>query len=103
MLSGKLAASGDFRAIREKLDERPYRVRIETGDHRAMAAALVRLDAVDSISIDPDGSLIVLSREVAVLQQSVGPDRPGAGVLRLMRVEPLDESLESVFAYVVER
>ena len=102
MLSGKLAASGDFRAIREKLDERPYRVRIETGDHRAMAAALVRLDAVDSISIDPDGSLIVLSREVAVLQQSVARIAQEQG-LRLMRVEPLDESLESVFAYVVER
>ena len=29
MVSGKLAAAGDFHAIREKLDERPYKVLIE--------------------------------------------------------------------------
>jgi ABC-2 type transport system ATP-binding protein len=102
MISGKLAASGDFRAIREKLDERPYKVRIEAGDPRAMAAALVRMEAVDSVSLDPDGSLLVLSRDVAVLQRSVARIAQEQGT-RLTRVESLDESLESVFAYVVER
>ena len=47
MVSGKLAASGDFHAIRAKLDERPYKIRIVASDPRSMAAALVRLDAVD--------------------------------------------------------
>ena len=102
MVSGKLAASGDLRAIREKLDEQPYKVRIESGDPRAMAAALVQMDAVDSVSVDADGSIIVLSRRVSVLQRSVARiarDRD----IRLMRVEPLDESLESVFTYIVEQ
>ena len=102
MLSGKLAASGDFRAIREQLDKRPYKVRIEAGDPRAMAAALVRMDAVDSVSLDPDGSLMLLSRDVAVLQRSVARIAQEQGI-RLTRVESLDESLESVFAYVVEQ
>ena len=102
MVSGKLAASGDFRAIRAKLDERPYRVRIVAGSPRSMAAALVQMDAVDSVSVNPDGALVVLSRNVSALQRSVPRLAQEQGI-RLLRVEPLDESLESVFSYVVER
>ena len=102
LVSGKLAAAGDFRAIRAKLDERPYTVRIVTGSPRAMAAALVRLDEVDSVNVGPEGELIVLSRNVSVLQRSV-PRLAQEHGIRLLRMEPLDESLESVFSYVVER
>ena len=102
MVSGKLAAAGDFRAIRARLDERPYSVRIVAGDSRAMGAALLRLDEVDSISIEEDGALVVLSRNVAALQRSVPRLAQELGV-RLLRVEPLDDSLESVFNYLVER
>jgi ABC-2 type transport system ATP-binding protein len=102
MVSGKLAAAGDFHAIRAKLDERPYKVRIVASDSRSMAAALVRLDAVDSVSVDADGSLVVLTRNVHDLQRSV-PRLAQEQRIRLLRVEPLDESLESVFSYLVER
>ena len=101
MVSGKLAASGDFHAIRAKLDERPYKVRIVASDPRAMAAALVRNGSVDSVSMDEDGSLVVLSRNVSDLQISISRLAGEQGI-RLMRVEPLDESLESVFSYLVE-
>ena len=100
MVSGKLAASGDFHAIRAKLDERPYKIRIVVSDPRSMAAALVRTDAVDSVAVDPDGSLVVLSRNVVELQHSVPRLAQQQGI-RLLRVEPLDESLESVFSYLV--
>jgi ABC-2 type transport system ATP-binding protein len=102
MVSGKLAAAGDFRAIRAKLDERPYKVRVVTSDVRAMAAALVKVDAVDSVSMEADGALVVLSHDVRALQRSV-PRLAQQQGLRLFRMEPLDESLESVFSYVVER
>lgn len=101
MVSGKLAAAGDFRAIREKLDDRPYKVRIVTGDQRAMGAALIRLDEVDSVAIDA-GAIVVLSSNVRALQRSVPRLAQQLGI-RLLRVEPLDESLESVFSYVVGR
>ena len=101
MVSGKLAASGDFHAIRASLDERPYKVRIVASDPRSMAAALVQTDAVDSVTIDPDGALVVLSRNVSALQRSV-PRLAQEQWIRLLRVEPLDESLESVFSYLVE-
>ena len=48
-----------------------------------------------------DGSVLVLSRNVAALQRAVPVTASRLG-LRLTRVEPLDESLESVFSYVVE-
>ncbi len=101
MISGKLAAAGDFHAIRAKLDERPYRMRIVCSSPRALAAALVHMDEVESVTIDPDGALVVLSRNVTALQSSL-PRLAQECDLRLLRVEPLDDSLESVFSYLVE-
>ncbi len=102
MVSGKLAAAGDFRAIREKLDEQAYKVRVVTDSPRRMASALAGTDDVDSISIGEDGELTVLSRNVTALQRSIPRLAQEQGI-RLMRVEPLDDSLESIFSYVVDR
>lgn len=102
MVSGKLAAAGDFRAIRAKLDEQAYRVRVVTDSPRRMAAALVGIDDIDSVSVDSDGELTVLSRNVATLQRSIPRLAQDRGI-RLKRVEPLDDSLESIFSYVVDR
>ena len=101
MVSGKLAASGDYRAIRAKLDEQPYNVRVVADDPRAMASALVELDSIESVSVADDGEVIVLSKNVELLQRSVARVARDRGI-RLLRVEPLDESLESVFSYIVE-
>ena len=102
MVSSKLAAAGDFRAIRAKLDEQAYKVRVVTDSPRAMAAALVRMDEVDSVSMGDEGDLVVLSRNVTALQRSIPRPAQEQG-LRLLRVEPVDDSLESIFSYVVER
>jgi ABC-2 type transport system ATP-binding protein len=102
MVSGKLAASGNLRAIREKLDERPYRIRIVASNPRTLASALIQSEVVDSVTVAPDGTMDVLSSHVAILQQSVPQLARDLGI-RLFRVEPLDESLESVFDYLVER
>ena len=102
MVSGKLAAAGDFRAIRAKLDEQAYRVRVVSSSPRQMAAALVQTDAVDSVSVGADGDLVVLSRNVATLMKLV-PLLAQQQRVRLSRVEPLDDSLESIFSYIVER
>ncbi len=102
LVSSKLAAAGDFRAIRAKLDEQAYKVRVVTDSPRAMAAALVRMDEVDSVSMGDEGDLVVLSRNVTALQRSI-PRLAQEQGLRLLRVEPMDDSLESIFSYVVER
>jgi ABC-2 type transport system ATP-binding protein len=101
MVAGKLAASGDFHAIRAKLDEQPYNVRVVSSNARAMAAALISLEAVDSVKVVDQDALVVLSRNVEALQRSI-PKIAQQQQIRLLRVEPLDESLESVFGYLAE-
>ena len=102
IVNGKLAASGGFRAIRAALNQRPYHVRVLCDAPRALAAAVVTLNAVDAVHVDPDGALVVLSRNVQDLQLEL-PRLAQAQKIRLRRVEPLDDSLESVFGYLVER
>ncbi|CAI8010727.1 hypothetical protein GBAR_LOCUS7036 [Geodia barretti] len=68
MVSGKLAASGDFRAIRAKLDEQPYTVRVVSDSPRAMASALVEMDGIESVSMAEDGEVVVLSKNVEAAQ-----------------------------------
>ena len=101
MVSGRLAATGDIRAIRERLDERAYHVRVVTDSPRPLAAGLVQLEEVETVNLGADGDLVVLSRNVAVLQESI-PRLARQLEARLYRVEPLDESLDSIFGYVVE-
>jgi hypothetical protein len=45
---------------------------------------------------------VLLSRDVASIQRSL-PALSRDLSIRLLRVEPLDDSLESVFEYLVER
>jgi len=101
IVNGKLAASGGFRAIRAALDQRPYHVRIVADAPRELAAGIVRLPSVDAVNVDSDGALIVSSRNVRDLQIDLPKLAQAAGI-GLRRVEPLDDSLESVFGYLVE-
>ena len=101
IVSGKLAASGDFRAIREKLDELPFHVRIDASNLRQLAAALVALDSVESVSLRND-SIEALTWNLPELQRAAPRLAQELGA-RLYRIQPLDESLESVFSYVVQR
>jgi ABC-2 type transport system ATP-binding protein len=102
IVNGKLAASGGFRAIRAALNQRPYHVRVICDEPRALAAAVVTLDSVDAVNVDPDGAVVVLSRNVLDLQVEL-PRLAQKEQIRLRKVEPLDDSLESVFGYLVER
>jgi ABC-2 type transport system ATP-binding protein len=100
MAQGRLAAEGDFRAIRELMDDRPLRIRIRCDDPRTLAAGLLGTDGVVGIQLDGD-AIVVDTRDAALLRRSiavVARDR----YLRLQEVTPLDDDLESVFRYLVE-
>ena len=99
LVRGRLAAAGGHRAIRDAMADRPRRVLVRTPTPRILAAALLDLEAVSSISIDAS-SLVVASnraRDVAIalpqLARSLGA--------RLDEVRPLDDSLESMFRELV--
>jgi ABC-2 type transport system ATP-binding protein len=101
IVNGKLAASGDFHAIRAALNDRPYHVRVVSDSPRDLAAALVKLESIDAVNVEADGEIVVLSRNVRDLQIEL-PRLAKLADVRVRCVEPLDDSLESVFGYLVE-
>ena len=101
MVDGKLAAAGDIAAIRAAMSDIPFVVRIDSDVPRRLGSALLDTDFVRSISVD-GGTLHVETNDLAAL----GGDLPTIARdldVRLTRMEPEDESLESVFRYLVRR
>ena len=67
-----------------------------------LAAGLLEIEAVESVEVDANGVLRVRSRDVPSLQRALPAIAQRLDV-RLTRVEPLDDSLESVFEYLASR
>ena len=101
VVSGRHAASGDFGAIRRLMTDRPVQYAVQSSDNRALAAVLMAEASVRAVSlrgehldvqVDDLGSFAVglprLAREHGVT---------------ILELSPSDESLESVFAYLVAR
>jgi ABC-2 type transport system ATP-binding protein len=101
IVAGRLAASGDFRAIRRLMIDRPHSFSVESSDNRALAQALVADSAVSGVQFD-DGRLIVRTDDFARFAREA-PRRARESGVTIMEMAPLDESLESVFEYLVER
>jgi ABC-2 type transport system ATP-binding protein len=101
MVDGKLAAAGDIAAIRAAMSDIPFVVRVDAEPSRALGAALLETDFVRSIGIDGD-TLTVETVDVRSLGTALPVLATRMGV-RLTRVDPQDESLESVFRYLVRR
>jgi ABC-2 type transport system ATP-binding protein len=55
---GRLAATGDYRALRDLMDDRPRRVRIATDEPRRLGAALIERSLVDGISVGSESVLV---------------------------------------------
>ena len=100
IVNGKLAAAGDFRAIRERMDERDHVVRIRCDQSRRLAAALMAEPVTRSIRLGSDGRIIAETDDVRAFSLLVTAVAQREGV-RLYEVQPVDESLASVFSYLV--
>jgi ABC-2 type transport system ATP-binding protein len=98
---GRLAATGDYRDLRNLMDDRPHRIRVTTDSPRRLAAALVDVGVVDGVSIAVD-SLLIDTTDVDGFGRNIATVARECGV-RLREVEPVDDDLESVFRYLVER
>jgi len=99
IVGGRLAASGDFRAIRRLMTNRPHVFTVRSSDDRALGAALIGRPAVSAVELTAHGLQVrasdygTFTREVAGLSRDHG--------IRLRQVLPADESLESVFTYLL--
>jgi ABC-2 type transport system ATP-binding protein len=101
LVAGRHAASGDFRRIRRLMTERPHQYTIASSDDRRLAAALVAAGAADGVTLQ-GGSLAVQTSDWGRFVHALPQVARQSGV-RLLDVSPADESLESVFAYLVAR
>jgi ABC-2 type transport system ATP-binding protein len=99
--AGRLAASGDFRSIRRLMTDRPHRFMIRSSDDRALAAALLTNPTVFGVEL-ADGVLSIRTSDYGAFTRLVAPAARAAGI-RLLEVTPTDDSLESVFSYLVRR
>jgi ABC-2 type transport system ATP-binding protein len=99
--AGRLAASGDFRSIRRLMTDRPHRFTIRSSDDRGLAAALLANPAVFGVEL-LDGRLAVQASDLGAFARIVAPIARGAGI-RLHELTPTDDTLESVFSYLVRR
>jgi ABC-2 type transport system ATP-binding protein len=100
IVAGRLAASGDFRAIRRLMTSRPHVFLVRTSDDRRLGAALVGRQAVRGVEVTGRGLQVKASDYGAFTREIAGLSREQG--VQLRQLLPEDESLESVFAYLVE-
>jgi ABC-2 type transport system ATP-binding protein len=101
VVAGRLAASGDFREIRRLMTDRPHTFTVRSSDNRCLAAALVADPAVFGVELDGE-RLRVRSSDFAAVTLALPRVARRSGVT-LYELLPTDESLESVFSYLVNR
>jgi ABC-2 type transport system ATP-binding protein len=101
LIAGRYAASGDYREIRRLMTDRPHQYTVTSSDNRMLAAALMADSSTAAVRLNGDALHVDASEflRFAELLPLVARD---AGI-RLFEVTPADESLESVFSYLVEK
>ena len=101
IVAGRLAASGDFREIRRLMTDRPHTFTVRSSDDRALAAAL--MDEPTTAGVALDGGLItVRTNDFGAFSRAVAGVAKRSNI-RLHELLPTDESLESVFSYLVRQ
>lgn len=99
VIAGRLAATGDFRAIRRLMTDRPHVFTISSTDNRRLAAALVADPCAAGVELAGERLRVqaVDFRRFTWLLPRVARECH----ITLYEVSPVDESLESVFSYLV--
>jgi ABC-2 type transport system ATP-binding protein len=99
IVGGRLAASGDFRAIRRLMTNRPHVFLVRSSDDRSLGSALIGRPAVSAVELTPAGLQVRASDYGTFTREIAGVSRDRG--IRLTEVLPADESLESVFDYLL--
>lgn len=100
MAQGRLAAEGDFHAIRELMDDRPHLLRVRCDRPRELAARLVAGGSVSGATIDGDDRLEIQTLDLTAFARAIGPAAAAVDAV-IAELRPLDDDLESVFRYLV--
>lgn len=101
IVAGRHAASGDFRKIRRLMTDRPHRYLVRSSNDRVLAAALIADPSTAGIEVDvTEGALRIQAVDFGRFTELL-PRVAREHSIRLLTVSPSDESLESVFSYLV--
>jgi ABC-2 type transport system ATP-binding protein len=100
VVSGRHAASGDFGQIRRLMTDRPVQYVVVADDDRALAASLIAEPSVVAVSLRPAGGVDVAVSDFGAFAVRLPRVARQHGI-RIVELAPTDESLESVFAYLV--
>ena len=100
VVAGRHAASGDFGAIRRLMTDRPNRFVLRTGDDRLLASVLLADPSVRGARLRSEGGIELEASDFGRFSEVLPRLARDHGV-RLHEVTPTDESLESVFSYLV--
>ncbi|HET6479008.1 MAG TPA: ABC transporter ATP-binding protein [Actinoplanes sp.] len=100
IVAGRLAASGDYRRIRRLMTNRPHVFAVQSSDDRRLAVALIGEKSVSGIEVEATG-LTVRASDYGSFTRALPRIAIGEGI-QLRKLLPSDESLESVFSYLLE-
>ncbi|MFL5718696.1 MAG: ABC transporter ATP-binding protein [Chloroflexota bacterium] len=101
LYAGRLAAAGDFRSIRRLMTDRPHTFTVRSSDDRRLAAALMADQAVFGAELVA-GHVAIQTADYGAFTRTL-PRVARDAAVTLFEVRPTDDSLESVFSYLVRR
>ncbi len=102
MVAGRLAASGHFREIRKLMTNRPHTFTLKSTNDRKLAAELISEPSVQSVDLAGNSGLAIRTSDRGLFTRAL-PRRARAAGISIHELLPTDESLESVFNYLVQR
>jgi ABC-2 type transport system ATP-binding protein len=100
VVSGRHAASGDFGQIRKLMTDRPVQYVVMADDDRRLAASLISEPSVVAVALRSTGGVDVSVTDFGAFAVRL-PQVARLHGIRINELTPTDESLESVFAYLV--
>ncbi|MCQ4081729.1 ABC transporter ATP-binding protein [Streptomyces sp. RB6PN25] len=101
IVAGRHAASGDFRKIRRLMTDRPHRYLVRSSDDRTLASALIADGSTTGLELDAHEKALRIQAVDFARFTELLPRVAREHGIRLYEVSPSDESLESVFSYLV--
>jgi ABC-2 type transport system ATP-binding protein len=99
MARGRIAAVGTLPQIRDLLDDRPFRVRVELTNPRHAAKVMLDLEGVLGVDVETD-AVVIRARQPKTFFPRLSSAILSHG-LDVKQLEPLDESAHAILGYLL--
>ena len=100
MIDGRVAAAGSVASLRDAMSDTPRLIRVDTDRPRPLARRLLAGSWVEGVTVDPTG-IEIRTDDARALGLDIAVAARETGAL-VSAVSPEDDSLDSVFRYLVD-